>query len=138
MKRIEYQNLDSSLTLAGAWAERQRRSGSQPRVAEGYPGSRGREFINPNGVVSSGGRFEPQPRWGSGNGFGTRVPKVGANAPTLGCGPERLWRSFKVPRAARNAARWSIQYWLLPLTVFLFLTGCAVGPNYKRPQTAVA
>src|SRR6266487_2709163 len=138
MKRIENQIQDSSLTLAGAWAERQGRSVFQPRVAEGYPGSREREFINPNGVVSSGGRFEPQPRWGSGNGYGIRVPKVGANAPTLGFGPERLWRSFKVPRAARNAARWSIQYWLLPLIVFVFLTGCAVGPNYKPPQTSVA
>src|SRR5436190_22312875 len=74
-------------------------------VAEGYPGSGGREFINPNGVVSNGGFFEPQPRWGSGNGYGIRFPKVGANAPTLGCGPERLWRSFKVPRTAKNAAK---------------------------------
>src|SRR6266536_5038946 len=105
MKRIENQIQDSSLTLAGAWAERQGRSVSQPRVAEGYPGSRGREFINPNGVVSNGGLFEPQPRWGSGNGYGIRFPKVGANAPTLGCGPERLWRSFNVPRTAKNAAK---------------------------------
>src|SRR6266545_3059383 len=120
MKRIENQIQDSSLTLAGAWSERQGRSVSQPRVAEGYPGSRGPEFINPNGVEYRHGVLGPQPRWGCR--FGIRFPKVGADAPTLGCGPQRLWRSFKMPRAARNPARWSIQYWLLPLIVFVFLT----------------
>ena len=89
--------------LAGAWAERQGRSVFQPRVAEGYPGCQGPEFINPNGVVSRHGVLGPQPRWGCG--FGIRFPKVGADAPTLGCGPERLWRSFKVPRTAKNAAK---------------------------------
>src|SRR6266540_5814637 len=39
MKRIENQIQDSSLTLAGAWPERQGRSVFQPRVAEGYPSS---------------------------------------------------------------------------------------------------
>ncbi len=82
MKRIELQNRGWSLTLAGAWAERQGRSVSQPSngVAEGYPGCRGPEFINPNGVVSRHGVLGPQPRWGCG--FGIRFPKVGADART--------------------------------------------------------
>src|SRR5881397_2232546 len=99
MKRIENQLQDSSLTLVGC-PERQGRSVSQPRVAEGYPGCQGPEFINPNGVESRHGVLGPQPRWGCG--LGIRFPKVGAGAPTLGWGPERLWRSFKVPRTAEN------------------------------------
>src|SRR5258706_15279122 len=83
------------------------------RVAAGYPGCRRPEFLNPNGVGSRHGILGLQPRWGCADEI--CFPKVGAPAPTLGCGPERLWRSFSLPRTARNSAKSWNQYGFLLL-----------------------